>query len=350
MTKLFFIILSLFFTFNAFAGGAKISELQKEAKADNDGKLYLEHISKLNAPHAINSVSLSDKSIVGDKSFRFEVNNGECGQEPKWSDCENERERSELYYSWKSNQFGKPDDEQWKKEKWYRFFVFIPKEHNILAPSQTSIIQWKRKKPSRVIIMFRYHHGGLYFDMNGGTFLPDAFYHLKYDKDMREQWTEILFNTNWHPDKDKGFMRVWIDGKMKIDYKGVANYKSKKELNLRFGMYSSSLDRYRAAFNENTHKKRVIYFDGVKGEITCEKLLNDNERCKELLSQKVKDYKIYLPSNWGGVKSFNSMDLKTYIKPLIKKSLDEVPTVKWDGAKSFNSTDLMKLFDEKSQN
>ena len=350
MTKLFFIILSLFLTFNAFAGGAKLSELQKEARADNDGKLYLEAFHHLNAPHAINSVSLSDKSIVGDKSFRFEVNNGECGQEPKWSDCENERERSELYYSWKSNQFGKPDDEQWKKEKWYRFFVFIPKEHNILAPSQTSIIQWKRKKPSRVIIMFRYHHGGLYFDMNGGTFLPDAFYHLKYDKDMREQWTEILFNTNWHPDKDKGFMRVWIDGKMKIDYKGVANYKSKKELNLRFGMYSSSLDRYRAAFNENTHKKRVIYFDGVKGEITCEKLLNDNERCKELLSQKVKDYKIYLPSNWGGVKSFNSMDLKTYIKPLIKKSLDEVPTVKWEGAKSFNSTDLMKLFDEKSQN
>lgn len=320
MTKCFFIILSLFLTFNAFADGAKLSELQKEAKADNDGKLYLEEFHKLNAPHAINSVSLSDKSIVGDKSFRFEVNNGECGQEPKWSDCENERERSELYYQWKNNEFGKDKNEQWKKEKWYRFFVFIPKEHNILAPSQTSIIQWKRLKPSKVIIMFRYHHGGLYFDMNGDTFRPGAFYHLKYDKDMREQWTEILFNTNWHPDKDKGFMKVWIDGKMKIDYKGVANTKIGNELSLRYGIYSSGLNLYRKAFGETKHKKRVIYFDGVKGETTCKKLLNDKKRCEELLIQEAKGYKIYQPYNWNGAKSLNYMDLRTYIEPLNKKS------------------------------
>ena len=80
MTKLLFTILSLFLTFNAFAGGAKISELQKEAKADNDGKLYLEQTHNLNAPNAINPVSISEKSIVGGKSFRFEVNHGECGQ------------------------------------------------------------------------------------------------------------------------------------------------------------------------------------------------------------------------------------------------------------------------------
>ena len=320
MTKCFFIILSLFLTFNAFADGAKLSELQKEAKADNDGKLYLEEFHNLIAPHAINPVSLSDKSIVGDKSFRFEVNNGECGQEPKWSDCENERERSELYYEWNSNQFGKPDDEQWKKEKWYRFFFFFFKEHNILAPSQTSIIQWKRLKPSRVIIMFRYHHGGLYFDMNGDTFRPGAFYHLKYDKDMREQWTEILFNTNWHPDKDKGFMKVWIDGKMKIDYKGVANTKIGNELSLRYGIYSSGLNLYRKAFGETKHKKRVIYFDGVKGETTCKKLLNDKKRCEELLIQEAKGYKIYQPYNWNGAKSLNYMDLRTYIEPLNKKS------------------------------
>ena len=107
MKNIFFIILSLFITFNVFANSAKISELQKEAKVDNDGKLYLEDFHKLNAPHAINPVSLSDNSIVGNKSFRFEVNHGECGQEPKWSDCKNERERSELYYQWKNNEFGK---------------------------------------------------------------------------------------------------------------------------------------------------------------------------------------------------------------------------------------------------
>ena len=115
-------------------------------------------------------------------------------------------------------------------------------------------------------------------------------------------------------------MKVWIDGKMEIDYKGVANYKSKKELNLRFGMYSSSLDRYRKVFNETKHKKRVIYFDGVRGETTCKKLLNDNKRCEKLLSQEVKVYKIYRPNNWRGAKSLNSRDLRTNIEPLNKKS------------------------------
>ena len=43
-------------------------------------------------------------------------------------------------------------------------------------------------------------------------------------------------------------------------------------------MYSSSLDRYRKAFNETKHKKRVIYFDGVRGETNCQKLLNDKNR------------------------------------------------------------------------
>ena len=48
------------------------------------------------------------------------------------------------------------------------------------------------------------------------------------DRDMREQWTEILFNTNWHPDKDKGFMKVWIDGELKIDYKGLLTTRKEK--------------------------------------------------------------------------------------------------------------------------
>ena len=58
MTKLTFIFIYLF-SFNALAAGANLSELQKEAKADNDGKLYLEQTHNLNAPNAINPVSIS---------------------------------------------------------------------------------------------------------------------------------------------------------------------------------------------------------------------------------------------------------------------------------------------------
>lgn len=311
--------LIIFFTFLLIlnvSAKTTLKEIKKEAKNDNEGKLYLEEFHNLIAPHAINPVSLSDKSIIGDKSFRFEVNHGECGQEPKWSDCDNERERSELYYEWGSK--NNHDNEKLKKEKWYRFYVFVPKEHNILAPSQTSIIQWKRRDPAKVLIMFRYHHGGLYFDFNGDTFSPAPFYLLKNDKDMRDQWTEILFSTNWHPSADKGFMKVWIDGKMKIDYKGVANHPSKgKNLNLRYGIYSSALDRYRAAFNEIKHKKRVLYFDGVRGNTTCKKLLKDEKRCKELLSQNVIEYFKYAPERgWSTSKKLGQYDLNKLGAPL----------------------------------
>ena len=303
MIKSFVIIISLFITSNAFAGGANLSELKKEAKADNDGKLYLEGLHHLNAPHAINSVSLSDKSIFGDKSFRFEVNHGECGEEPKWSDCENERERSELYYEWKDSQFGAASDEKWKNEKWYRFYLFIPKDFNSVVPAKTSLIQWKRKSPSKVIIMFQYHKGGLLFNMNGDTFPKDHWYLMKSDEELRGQWTEILFNTNWHPDSDKGYMKVWIDGEMKFDYKGKANDDVKgKRLNLRYGIYNSFLQRYRKATGNSTYPQRVVYFDGVKGDTTCGKLLKDQTRCDELLSQTISmpvDYNSFVYGKWS---------------------------------------------------
>ena len=122
---------------------------------------------------------------------------------------------------------------------------------------------------------------------------------MKSDKDLRGQWTEILFNTNWHPDPNKGCMKVWIDGQMKLDYKGRANDDVKgKELTLRYSIYNSFLNRYWKSTGNTTYPKRVVYFDGVKGDTTCKKLLKDQTRCNELLSQTKKlppnmNYKVY---------------------------------------------------------
>lgn len=58
------------FTFNVLAE-TSLKELKKEAKIDDEGKLNLTEFHQLNSPNAINPVSLSDNSIVGEKSFRF---------------------------------------------------------------------------------------------------------------------------------------------------------------------------------------------------------------------------------------------------------------------------------------
>ena len=142
MQKIILLILGLILCNNAFAK-TKFSEVKKALKKDGYGKAIPEEFHNLNSPKAINPVSVSDFSIVGENSIRFESNNGECGKEPKWSDCENDRERTELYYKKIS----------WKKERWYRFYIHLPEDYNSIAPAMMSLIQWKRLKPSKVLVM-----------------------------------------------------------------------------------------------------------------------------------------------------------------------------------------------------
>ena len=85
-----------------------------------------------------------------------------------------------------------------------------------------SLIQWKRHNPSKVLVMFQHTHAGLTFNRNKDSF-EDSHIILKSNDVLLGQWTEIIFNTNWHPDEDKGFMKVWIDGILKIDFKGTSN-------------------------------------------------------------------------------------------------------------------------------
>ena len=101
MKKIILIILGLLLCSNAFAK-TKFSEVKKALKEDGYGKAIPEQFHFLNSPKAINPVSVSDFSIIGDKSIRFESNDGECGKEPKWNDCTNDRERTELYYKKKT--------------------------------------------------------------------------------------------------------------------------------------------------------------------------------------------------------------------------------------------------------
>ena len=282
MKKFLSIILFAFLLSSSGYSKTEINDIKKSIKEDQDGLLKLEGFHPLNAPHAINPVSVSDFSIIGKTSIRFESNDGECGQEPNWNDCPNDRERAELNY-W---------DETWKKEKWYRFYLFLPKDYNSIAPAKMSLIQWKRLNPSKVLVIFQHMHAGLTFNRNGETF-PDSYIVLKSNEELLGNWTEIIFNTNWHPDPKKGFMKVWIDRKLKVDFKGQANSKDGKRLNLRYGLYSSFMSYYKNTYNNNTMPQRVAFYDGVKAEKKCRKLL-DTKICKDLVSQTVEEYTYFL--------------------------------------------------------
>lgn len=292
--KIFIILIFLLISSNAFAK-TKFSEIKNALKEDGYGKAIPERFHGNNSKKAINPVSVSDFSIIGEKSIRFESNNGECGVQSSWNDCTNDRERTELYYKKKP----------WKKNRWYRFYIYLPKDYNSIAPAKMSLIQWKRLKPSKVLVMFQHTHAGLTFNRNGDSF-KDSHVVLKPNEELLGNWTEIIFNTNWHPKSDKGYMKVWIDGNLKVDFKGASNTKKGKELSLRYGLYSSFMSRFKTVFDTQTMPQRVIFFDGVKEETSCEKLI-DSDKCQKLMSQIVNEYDFYLYGKYDKKLKINSI-------------------------------------------
>ena len=88
-------------------------------------------------------------------------------------------------------------------------------------------------------------------------------------------------------------MKVWIDGKLKVDFKGKSNHPTQGiDQSLRYGLYNSSMSRYKNIFETNKMPQRIIFFDGVRSEKECEKLFNKSE-CKKLESQNVETYQVY---------------------------------------------------------
>ena len=158
-------------------------------------------------------------------------------------------------------------------------------------------------------------HAGLTFNRNGDTF-RDSYVLLKKSEELLGNWTQIIFNTNWHPNPKKGFMRVWIDGQLKIDFMGISNHPSKgKEQSLRYGLYNSSMSRYKNIFETNKMPQRIIFFDGVRSEKKCEKLFNKSE-CQKLEAQEIEKYEIY--SYRKNDKKFNPNHILEVSKSFLK--------------------------------
>tara|TARA_B100001142_G_scaffold120339_1_gene122318 strand:- start:93 stop:395 length:303 start_codon:yes stop_codon:yes gene_type:complete len=72
MKKVLSLILFTFFLCSSGYAKTGISEVKKSIIEDQDGLLKLDGFHVLNAPHAINPVSVSDFSIIGKTSIRFD--------------------------------------------------------------------------------------------------------------------------------------------------------------------------------------------------------------------------------------------------------------------------------------
>jgi hypothetical protein len=162
----------------------------------------------------------------------FEVRNGDCASDGHWSDCANDRERSELSGS-KDNYPG--------SEFWYGWYIYVPRNYVNIYPTKTALGQFHQKS-SHPVWMFQNSNGGLYLDqqVHGST---EKYYKLLDKDELRGKWHQIKLHIKWSRNND-GFFYVWVNGKQKVKYNGQTMDAS--QVYFKYGVYRSFLRRYKA--------------------------------------------------------------------------------------------------------
>ena len=227
------IILSLFWSSNVFA--ETTVKLPKDA-ASGFKILTKSLTGKYYKDYGMQIVNDKDGHPVrsGKKSIRFEVRDGDCGQDEDggWSDCKGDRERHEL----SANQKG---DTMTKGEYWFSWSLYFPEDHQNLWPLSNNYGQF-HQKDGPPVFMFKELRSGYSVIRTIG----DVDYHEKrliHKDDMKGKWHDILINVKWSK-KDDGFFKLWVNDKLKYDYKGPT--KTEKYVYAKFGIYSTGITRY----------------------------------------------------------------------------------------------------------
>jgi len=213
-------------------------------------------------------VSSPEPVRAGEKSQRFEVRKGDCGQDPGgWSDCNTDRERSEV---WVRNPLIYP-----KTDMWFSWSIFIPQDFKSSNSVRTTVGQIHQQG---VVNGLTSTAGGfqsfpplLQFNIRENCF--DASYHrlfkgvytltdhLDYEcittvDAVRGKWTDIVvhFNSN----KDDGILEIFLNGEIKRTIINpviiVPDY-----FNLKYGVYRSFVSR-----QPNGMPTQIVYFDEVR--------------------------------------------------------------------------------------
>ena len=273
--KTLFIIIIVLFSTNAFANKCT-SSFSKSFSISSDvgfGNQYKKSLFNNFKKHGVCIVEKSKghPTRLGQKSLRFEVKSGDCGYNKGWDDCKKDRERHELSGNRHSD-----------GEYWYAWSIYLPKDFKNIYPTKLAMGQFHQSK-GHVVWLFQNADGGYFVDNHvyGRTSRTDR---ILNQEEMVSRWNDILINANW-TDKNIGFFRVWVNGKLSYKYYGPTKTKGKKVYQ-KFGVYRSFMSRYKMAKNVDLVPGQVVYFDEVRTGKSCSKLKLEqlDYDCKDLLS------------------------------------------------------------------
>ena len=238
-----FLILILL-TGNSFAKDIRL------LKDVGSGNVYTKSLKKDFKKYGYKIVNKKDGHPVraGEKSIRFELRNGDCGEDPgKWSDCKNDRQRHEL------------SGDRFRGKAWYAYSIYLPNDFKTVYPVKSAMAQF-HQKGSWPTLMFQFTDMGYYADRQLGYQTQEMKKILEV-KDMIGKWNDILIHGNF-TSKEDGFYKVWVNNKLKYEYNGATT--GGKESFFKFGIYHTKVSVWPMYHSDTPYPTQVVYYDEVR--------------------------------------------------------------------------------------
>jgi hypothetical protein len=202
---------------------------------------------------------------AGEKAQRFEVRKGDCSDDPGWSDCDNDRERSEIKVL---NNFYPESD------IWFSWSFYIPEDYKSAERVTTTIGQIHQRSSVRArdiggtitappLLQIRTignSFGTTYHRFSGN--LPTLVTKGEFEEittvdALRGKWTDVV--VHFRPTKENGILEIYINGKLErtIDNPMIIR---PDNFYLKYGIYRSFVTRE----HPNVMPTQIVYFDEVR--------------------------------------------------------------------------------------
>jgi hypothetical protein len=278
MKKLLLLLTLSFFSAQSFAGSCPDgSDPVKSISADGtyfvyncggktnafDGEYGLTGSRSLSTTSWGYSI-VSDIVRAGKDSQRFEVRPGDCGEDPgKWSDCDNNRERSEISL----DRTFLPGDNQW-----IGFSVYLPEDfqtsnkvnanlgqiHQIGGPTGTAGGLQSFPPVLQLDAKGGYYDACIHVLSGSANNVTDNcdYFRLSRISDMRGRWTdiEIHFDTT---DK-KSLIEIYVNKERKALREDFVKFWPQK-YHVKYGIYRSFVSRHGGPM-----PTQIVWFDEIK--------------------------------------------------------------------------------------
>lgn len=204
-----------------------------------------------NTPWGYTIVNDSGKNSTVPNIERFEVRQGDCAADGSWSDCDNDRERSEIAFA--ADNFA-------GKEYWYTLNILVPSTYVNIYPAKTDFFQFYQPAGNYPVWMFQNYDGGVY--INRQINHKDKFSVKLIDaKTLNGSWHTFMLNVKWSTKTD-GFFIVYVDGKKTYSYSGATLEGDK--VYFKYGVYRTYLSRYKTKNNVTSVPTQIVFFNHVK--------------------------------------------------------------------------------------